>query len=54
MTDIGLMNMTSIVQSTDQIGDAAVNLILCLLMGEKVSRRRIVIDVRKKKGQTTK
>ncbi|MCI8728128.1 MAG: LacI family DNA-binding transcriptional regulator [Hungatella sp.] len=54
VTDIGLMNMTSIVQSTDQIGDAAVNLILCLLMGEKVSRRRIVIDVRKKKGQTTK
>lgn len=54
VADIGLMNMTSIVQSTDQIGDAAVNLILNLLVGKKPARRKIVIDVKEKKGQTTK
>lgn len=54
VTDIGLMNMTSLVQSIDQIGDATVKMLLSLLAGKKISKRKVVIDIKEKKGETTK
>lgn len=54
VTDIGLMNMTSLVQSIEQIGDAAVKILLDLLQGKKITRRKVIIDICEKKGETTK
>lgn len=54
VTDIGLMNMTSLVQSIEQIGDATIKMLLSLLEGKKIPKRKVVIDIKEKKGETTK
>lgn len=54
VADIGLMNMTSLVQSVDRIGEETVKLLLTLLEGKKPPRRKVVIDIVKKEGETSK
>lgn len=54
VADIGLVSMTSIVQSTEEIGYKTVEVLLELLEGNKIPKRKKLIDVSKKKGETTK
>lgn len=54
VVDIGLMSMTSLVQSIEEIGDATIKMLMDLLSGKRISKRKVIIDVKEKNGETTK
>lgn len=54
VANVNLAAMTSIVQSTDEIGCKTVEVLLELLAGHELSQRRYVVDVIRKDGETTK
>lgn len=54
VADINLMNMTSVVQDVGEIGDRTVEILLNLMNGEKPIRRKRVVEVSMKNGETTK
>lgn len=53
VADINLMDVTSIVQSVEEIGRKAVKLLLILLEGKKPQKQKSIIDVEMKIGSTT-
>ncbi len=54
MADVNLVNVTSIIQSADKIGDKTVEILLKLMAGQKLTKRKYLIDVVRKDGETTK
>lgn len=54
VADANLAAMTSIIQSTDEIGCKTVEVLLNLLSGHGLSKRRYIVDVIRKNGETTK
>ena len=54
VANVNQIAMTSIVQNTEDIGAKAVEVLLRLLEGNRLSRRKYVIDVNIKNGETTK
>lgn len=54
VANVNQMDMTSVIQNTDAIGKKAVEVLLNLLEGHRLSNRRYVIDVDIKNGETTK
>ncbi len=54
VANVNLASMTSIVQSTNDIGKKTVEVLLELLAGRKLSERKYMIDVIRKDGETTK
>lgn len=54
VADINLINVTSIIQSTEEIGARTVEILTGLMNGKKLSKRKHMIDVMRKNGETTK
>ena len=54
VADVNLVNVTSIIQSADKIGDKTVEVLLKLMAGQKLTKRKYLIDVVRKDGETTK
>lgn len=54
VADMNLINITSIIQATEEIGRITVGVLLDLMTGVKPSRRKYMVDVTGKKGETTK
>lgn len=54
VANVNQIAMTSIVQNTEEIGGKAVEVLLRLLEGDRLSRRKYVVDVNIKNGETTK
>ncbi|GAA6409606.1 MULTISPECIES: LacI family DNA-binding transcriptional regulator [Blautia] len=54
VADVNLVNVTSIIQSADKIGDKTVEILLKLMAGQKLTKRKYLIDVVRKDGETTK
>lgn len=54
VADINVMSVTSIVQSAEEIGSKTVDALLRLMSGDKLPRRRYLVDVVRKDGETTK
>lgn len=54
VANVNQIAMTSIVQNTEDIGAKAVEVLLDLMDGGKLSKRKYVIDVNIKNGETTK
>ena len=54
VADINLLSMTSVVQDTNAIGNKTVEILLDLMAGKKLSKRRHVLAVTEKVGETTK
>lgn len=54
VADVNLLNITSVVQSIDELGEKTVELLLQLMEGSKPAKRKHVVDVLLKKGETTK
>ena len=54
VANVNQIAMTSIVQNIEEIGGKAVEVLLRLLEGDRLSRRKHVVDVNIKNGETTK
>lgn len=54
VADINLINITSIIQSAEEIGSRTVEVLLALMDGKKMSKRKYLVDVIRKNGETTK
>lgn len=54
VADVNLLNVTSVVQSIEELGNQIVDLLLNLMDGQKLTKRKYVIDVALKNGETTK
>ena len=54
VADVNLVNLTSIMQSADEIGNKTVEVLLKLMSGQKLTKRKYLIDVVRKNGETTK
>lgn len=54
VADINLINMTSVVQATDEIGSKTVEVLLDLMNGKNAAKRKQIVDVSIKNGETSK
>lgn len=54
VADINLVAMTSVIQSADEIGNKTVDVLLNLMNGKKPAKRKQVVDISLKIGETTK
>lgn len=53
VADINLLNVTSIVQSVEEIGNTTVEVLLDLMSGKRLSKRKYMVGVIRKDGETT-
>lgn len=52
VSDVNLLDLTSIIQSADEIGNKTVEVLLKLMAGQKLTKRKYLIDVIRKDGET--